>query len=58
MSAFFDLHVHTEFCDGKSTAEEMVEAGRLETDESGGIAYDTDGAPIIIPPVYENILNG
>jgi histidinol-phosphatase (PHP family) len=26
MSAFFDLHVHTEFCDGKSTAEEMVEA--------------------------------
>lgn len=23
---YFDLHVHTEFCDGKSTAEEMVRA--------------------------------
>ncbi len=24
MSRFFDLHVHTEFCDGHATAEEMV----------------------------------
>ena len=26
MSEFFDLHVHTEFCDGRATAEEMVKA--------------------------------
>ena len=26
MSEFFDLHVHTEFCDGHATAEEMVKA--------------------------------
>ena len=26
MSGYFDLHVHTEFCDGHATAEEMVRA--------------------------------
>ncbi len=43
---------------GAGYTEELVEPGHPETDESGNIVYGTDGAPVIVPPVRENILNG